>query len=129
MKTNVVFKDFQGFEHLLSFVNESLEATLAKYEHHRALEVKVIVGTEHGRHQGQPPEFFCEAILLSNREKNLFARKSNSNFHSAVRSCMKTLERNIRRETQTKIHSRRKSSRDLAATAVDADTESLPEMA
>ncbi|MBC7741537.1 MAG: HPF/RaiA family ribosome-associated protein [Bdellovibrionaceae bacterium] len=129
MKTNVVFKDFQGFEHLLGFVNESLEATIAKYEQHRKLEVKVIVGTTHGRHQGQPPEFLCEAILTSNREKNLFARKSHTNFHSAVRSCMKALERIIRRETRTKLQSRRKHSPQNFVSAAESDYDLMPELA
>lgn len=113
MKTNIVFKDFEGFEHLHSFVNEALETTLGKFEGRRPVEVKVIVGTTHGNHQGQPPQFQCEAILTSNRNKNLFARKTHSNFYTAVRSCMKSLDRMITRELKIKMQTHRRSSRTM----------------
>jgi ribosome-associated translation inhibitor RaiA len=107
MKTNVVFKDFQRFEHLVGFVNDALAATLGKYEGNKPLEVKVILATTHARHHGQPMEFQCEALLTSNRRKNLFAKKTHVNFYTAVKSCMKTLEKIIGREMHSKIKSRR----------------------
>ncbi len=126
MKTNVVFKDFQGFEHLTSFVNEALESTLGKFEGKRPLEVKVILATTHARHHGQPMEFQCEALLTSNRQKNLFAKKTDVNFYTAVRSCMKTLEKIIRRELGAKIKNRRRSAHNLPLynyTPEEVDTE------
>ncbi len=113
MKTNVVFKDFQGFEHLNGFVNEAVEATLGKFEGRRPVEVKVIVGTTHAKHQGQPVQFECEALLTSNRSKNLFAKKKHANFYTAVKTCMKSLERILRREMKTKIQTHRRGSHKM----------------
>ncbi|MBC7420662.1 MAG: HPF/RaiA family ribosome-associated protein [Bdellovibrio sp.] len=115
MKTNVVFKDFQGFEHLNGFVNEALEDTLGKFEGRRPIEVKVIVGTAHAKHQGQPLQFVCEALFTSNRSKNLFAKKTHANFYTAVKSCMKSLERIIRREMKTKVQKHRRNTQELPA--------------
>ena len=115
MKTNVVFKDFQGFEHLNSFVTEALEATLAKFENKRTFDVKVIVGKAHAKHQGQPIHFQCEAIVTSDRKKNIFAKKVDENFYLAVKDCMKNLERLIRREIKTRIQLHRRGSHELPA--------------
>lgn len=92
MKTNVIFRGFEGFEHLKKFVVDTIEHSIGRLDLSNVREIKVIVGTTHSRRQGHPPDFSCEAVMKTNR-RTFFAKKMDVNFHSAVRKCSKALSK------------------------------------
>ena len=49
MKTKVIFRGFEGFDHLKSFVQETIEHSIGRLDHGNIHEIKVIVGTTHSR--------------------------------------------------------------------------------
>ena len=92
MKTNVIFRGFEGFDHLKSFVLDSIEHSIGKLDLGNVQEIKVIVGTTHSRRLGHPPDFSCEAVMKT-RKRTFFAKKMDLDFHSAVRKCAKALSK------------------------------------
>lgn len=92
MKTNVIFRGFEGFDHLKSFVQDTIEHSIGKLDLGNVQEIKVIVGTNHSRRLGRPPDFSCEAVMKTKR-RTFFAKKMDLDFHSAVRKCAKALSK------------------------------------
>lgn len=90
MKTKVIFRGFEGFEHLKNFVQETVEHSLGKLDIGNVQEVKVIVGKTHSRRLGHPPSFSCEAVMKT-RKRTFFAKKMDLDFQAAVRKCAKAL--------------------------------------
>jgi hypothetical protein len=92
MKTNVIFRGFEGFDHLKTFVQDTIEHSIGKLDLGNVQEIKVIVGTTHSRRLGHPPDFSCEAVMKT-RKRTFFAKKMDLDFHSAVRKCAKALSK------------------------------------
>lgn len=92
MKTNIIFRGFEGFDHLKSFVQDTIEHSIGKLDLGNVQEIKVIVGTTHSRRLGHPPDFSCEAVMKT-KKRTFFAKKMDLDFHSAVRKCAKALSK------------------------------------
>ncbi len=92
MKTNVIFRGFEGFDHLKSFVIDTIEHSIGKLDLGNIQEVKIIVGTTHSRRIGHPPDFSCEAVMKT-KKRTFIAKKIDLDFHSAVKKCVKTLSK------------------------------------
>lgn len=92
MKTEIIFRGFEGFDHLKTFVQDTLEHSIGKLDLGNVQAIKVIVGTNHSRRLGHPPSFSCEAVMKT-RKRIFFAKKMDLNFQSAVRKCARTLSK------------------------------------
>lgn len=114
MKTEVIFRGFEGFEHLKNFVQDSLEHAIGKLDLANVQEVKVIVGTTHSRRLGHPPSFSCEAVMKT-RRRTFFAKKMDLNFQTSVRKCMKTLSQMFIDTARTRREKRRSVDRHQSA--------------
>lgn len=114
MKTQIIFRGFEGFDHLKSFVQETLEHSLGKLELGNVDEVKMIVGTTHARRLGRPPSFLCEAIMKS-RNRSFFAKKIDLDFQNSVRKCVKALSRLVINSSRSKRDKRRGTDRHQSA--------------
>ena len=114
MKTQVIFRGFEGLDHLKNFVQETLDHSIDKLELVNVDEVKVIVGTTHARRLGRPPTFQCEAMMKS-RNRSFFAKKNDLDFQGSVRKCVKALSKLVINSTRTKRDKRRSTDRHQSA--------------
>ena len=114
MKTQVIFRGFEGLDHLKSFVQETLEHSIGKLDLGSSDEIKVIVGTTHARRLGRPPTFVCESLMKS-RNRSFFAKKNDIDFQSSVRKCVKALSKLVINSTRTKRDKGRSTDRHQSA--------------
>ncbi len=114
MKTQVIFRGFEGFDHLKKYVLDCLENTVGKLDTHSLDEVKVIVDTTHNRRLGHPPEFLCEALMRT-RARTFFTKKIDKDFHASVKKCMKALSKTLINSTRAKRDKRRSQDRRQSA--------------
>jgi ribosome-associated translation inhibitor RaiA len=106
MRTQIIFRGFAGLDHLKAFVLDSLEQSVGKLDTHKVDDVKVILDTTHHRHEGQPPEFLCEAIIKT-RQRTFFTKKIDRDFHMSVKKCMKVIAKNLLNSNRAKRDKRR----------------------
>lgn len=92
MKTEIIFRGFEGFDHLKTFVQDTVDHAIGKLDLGNVQAIKVIVGTTHSRRLGHPPSFSCEAVMKT-RKRTFFAKKMDLDFQSAVRKCARTISK------------------------------------
>lgn len=92
MKTEIIFRGFEGFEHLKTFIHDTIEHSVGKLDLGNVQAIKVTVGTNHSRRLGHPPSFSCEAVMKT-RKRTFFAKKIDLNFQASVRKCLRTLSK------------------------------------
>lgn len=92
MKTQIIFRGFEGFDHLKKYIIDSFESSVGKLDLSQVDDLKVIVGTTHARRLGHPPSFSCEAIMKSKRH-TFFAKKTDAEMQNSVKKCMKAIAR------------------------------------
>lgn len=124
MKAHIIFRGFEGFDHLKSYVLDCLEHTVGKLDTNKMKEIKIIIDTTHNRHQRQPPEFLCEAIMKTSH-RTFFTKKIDKDFYTSVKKCMKALSKNLINNTRIKRDKRRSINRhqsvyDFNMTGVEA---------
>ncbi len=107
----IIFRGFEGLDHLKVFVMDCLESTVGKIDtNNQTTEVKVILGTTHHRHLGQPPEFLCETLLKTKR-RTFFTKKIDQDFYASVKKCMKALSKNLINSNRSKREKHRSMDR------------------
>jgi len=107
MKTTVQFKNFEGFEHIRTFVEDLVDQALARFESSRHLSAHVILGTvKAGTHK---PIFECEFLIKGTGIRSpIIIKKKDSDFYQALRSCISASEKSLRRISKIRVSSRRR---------------------
>jgi ribosome-associated translation inhibitor RaiA len=126
VKTNVLFKDFEALDHLESYVQESAESHIGKFETTQAFDTKVIIGMFGARSNHR--EFECELIVRSPHLGNpLVVRKHNPDFYSVVSEAMRSVEKILRRKSKMRTSERRHQTlREIDLVALENEEEVLP---
>lgn len=114
MKTNIIFRGFEGFDHLKTYVQECLDNSLGKLDLGKIDEIKVIVDTTHHRRQGHPPRFLCEAMMKA-KNRTYFSKKTDANFQASVKKCAKALSKIYVSATRSQRDKRRSIDRHQSA--------------
>lgn len=114
MKTNIIFRGFEGFDHLRNYVQDCLDNSLGKLDLGQIDEIKVIVDTTHHRRLGHPPQFLCEAMMKT-RNRNFFTKKTDLNFHASVKKCTRALAKIYVGMTRSRRDKRRSIDRHQSA--------------
>lgn len=104
MRTQIIFRGFEGLDHLKTYVLNCLEQYVGKLDTNKG-EVKIIVNTTHHR-QSQPTEFLCEAIMKT-RQRTFFTKKVDKDFYTSVKKCMKALSKSLINSNRAKRDKRR----------------------
>jgi ribosome-associated translation inhibitor RaiA len=104
----VQFRNFEGFEHLRSFVEKAANQTLGRFESWKNFETHIVLATVKSRTTTHAPVFECELLMKSRGlQKPIVVKKESSNFYQAVRNCVKASEKILRRESKVRVSIRR----------------------
>ncbi len=106
MRTNIIFRGFEGFEHLRDYVQDCLDSSLGKLNLNSVDEIKVIVDTTHGRRLGHPPQFLCETVMKT-KNRNFFAKKTDASFHHSIKKCTRAIAKTYVSSTRSLRDKRR----------------------
>jgi|JI6StandDraft_1071083.scaffolds.fasta_scaffold314843_2 ribosome-associated translation inhibitor RaiA len=108
MKTSLQFRNFDGFDHIKSFVEDSLDHSIGKFESWRHFDIHMVMSTVKGRTETHRPIFECELMLKGKGVKRpIIVKKMNSDFYQSVRSCLKATEKIFRRSSKIRVTDRR----------------------
>jgi ribosome-associated translation inhibitor RaiA len=110
MNISLHFKSFEGFDHIKAFLVDSASSSLEKFEKGKPLSVDIITGRASNR-LDSCRAFECEILLRGgglNRE--IFIRKSGSDFYTTVRECIRSVERSLSRELATRSRKLRRET-------------------
>lgn len=110
MRTNIIFRGFEGFEHLRNYVQDSLDSSLGKLNLDKVDEIKIIIDTTHHRRLGHPPEFLCEAMMKT-KNRQFFSKKTDVNFYQSVRKCTRAIAKAYISSTRSLRDKRRSINR------------------
>ena len=121
MKTKIQFRTIEELDHLKTFVEDTVEQSLRKFESWHNFDVRLVLGTAKGRSHSHRPIFNCELILKCNEfSRPIIVRKLNSNFYHMVRDCLKSAEKILRRSSKIQTTVRRNNEYEFINDAARA---------
>jgi ribosome-associated translation inhibitor RaiA len=108
MKTSIQFRNFDGLNHLKSFVEESVDQSIGKFESWRHFDIHVVMNTAKGRSDSHRPVFECELLIKGQGvNRPIFVKKINTDFYQSVRSTLRAAEKIFRRTSKIRVTNRR----------------------
>ncbi len=108
MKTNIIFKNFEGFEHIRNFVEDATEKSLGKFERSKEFIASVICGVRRHTDNNNQSVFDCEVILSpGNNAHKTVVKRSGPNFYTSIKECLRTAERILKLNSKKRVHFRR----------------------
>lgn len=108
MNTSVQFRNFDGFDHIKNFVENSVDIALGKFEAWRDFETHVVLRTVKARTLTHAPVFECELVMIGKGLlRPVVVKKKNSDFYLALRDCIKASEKILRRASKARVSKRR----------------------
>lgn len=111
MRTYVTFRGFEGIDHLKSFVINTTRTAIEKYEGGLVSDTNLVLSAHHFYSREVPAvEYECEALIRGpNFDSPLIVKKRHSDFYLAVRSCLKSVDKILRRNSRLKATRRRRA--------------------
>jgi ribosome-associated translation inhibitor RaiA len=108
MKTKVHFRNIDGLDHIRKFVGDSVEQSIGRFDSNRQFDGHVVLGMVSGRSETHRPVFECELLINGKGlSRPVVVKKHNSNFHHAIRDCLKTSAKILRRASKIRVLERR----------------------
>lgn len=112
MRLQVKLRNMADYSHLKKFVHSETQECIGKFERGREFQAEVSVRSIQTRPGARPWAYECQLLFVGDQlSGNLFVRKSGPNFHSAVRRCLDSAEKKLRRESSTRTVRRRRNLR------------------
>lgn len=110
MRTYVTFRGFEGIDHLKSFVINSTRTAIEKYEGGLVSDTNLVLSTVHLNSQVPGVEYECEALIRGPEfAAPLVVKKRHPDFYLAVKSCLKSVDQLLRRNSRIKASRRRRT--------------------
>ncbi|MBK7963842.1 MAG: HPF/RaiA family ribosome-associated protein [Bdellovibrionales bacterium] len=108
MRTSIQFRSLEGLDHIRSYVENSVDQAVGKFESWRQFDTHVILGMAKTRSSTHKPVFECEVLVKGKGlQRTIFTKKTSADFYQAVRSSLKTVEKILRRASKIRVSDRR----------------------
>lgn len=108
MKTSILFRNFDGLDHLKNFVEESVDQSIGKFESWRHVDIHIVMSTAKGRSDLHRPIFECEMLIKGKGvTRPIIVKKINTDFYQSVRSSLRAAEKIFRRTSKIRVTNRR----------------------
>lgn len=113
MRTSIQFRNLEGLDHIRSYVENSVDQTVGKFESWRQFDAHVTLGMAKTRSTNHKPIFECEVLIKGKGlQRPIFTKKTNADFYQALRSSLKAAEKILRRASKVRVSDRRRAEVD-----------------
>ncbi len=122
MKVTVHFQGFEGFEHHESFIRETAQKGIERFERSKSFDLIVTVKRNGTKRNFTQEEYECDINLKTDGLRgHMFYKKTSPDFYQAVRDAMKAAEKGLRRESNTRMARRRKTYAEAIKLRTETD--------